>query len=232
MRIRVCPPNVFEGLDVDHLGIQFVGTGIFSNYLQPGDGVLIYRPNADHSECQLLAVCEVVSTYPDLGGTSLDVRRGNGTLRPDSYARWRWAKNPYLCLDVSKVKKYEILRFFVEAFGDEEWREDCLEDSVKEVFRPNLSLPTLMPKEGVIYLIRGSSLHKIGKTTDLDNRKRRIERDVNESLEIVHTITSNDITRAELSLHAKYKSVRRWGEWFDLTPTHVAEICSIERLEM
>ena len=232
VRIRVCPSAVFEGLDVGQVGIQLVGTGIFSNYLKSGDGVLIYQPNADHSECQVLAVCEVVSTYPDVGRTSLDVRRGSGTLHPDSHARWRWAKNPYLCLDVSKVKKYGMIRFFTEAFGEREWNEDSLEDSVREVFRPDLSLPTLMPKEGVIYLIRGSSLHKIGKTTDLESRKRQIERDVQESLEVVHTITSNDITRAELSLHERYKSVRRWGEWFDLTPTHVTEICSIERLEM
>jgi Meiotically up-regulated gene 113 len=232
MRIRVCPPIVFEGLDVDKTGIQLLGTGNFSNYLMPGDGVVIYQPNTDYSECQILAICEVVSAYPDLRRTSLDVRQVCGAIHPDSHARWRWSKNPYLCLDVSKIKKYEILRFFAEVFSEEEWREDFLEDCVQEVFRPNLSLPTLLPSEGLIYLMKGSALYKIGKTINLDNRKRTIERDVQESLEVVHTISSNDITRAELSLHEKYRLVRKWGEWFDLTPAFVAEICAIDRLEM
>jgi hypothetical protein len=232
VRIRVCPPIVFQGLDASQTGIQLLGTGTFADHLRPGDGVVVYHPNSDYSECQILAICEVVSTYPDLQRTSLDVRRIDGVIHPDSRVRWRWKTNPYLCLDTSKVKKYEILNFFVKAFDGEEWSEEDLEDCVKEVFRTDLSLPTLLPVEGLVYLMKGSSLYKIGKTTNLDNRKRTIERDVQESLEVVHTISSNDITRAELSLHEKYKLVRKWGEWFDLSPIHVAEIRAIERLEM
>jgi hypothetical protein len=228
----VCPPTVFEGLNVNQAGIQLLGTGDFANFLRSGDGVVIYRPNSDYSECQILAICEVVSSYPHLQRTSLDVRPFQGVIHPDSHVRWRWKTNPYLCLDVSKIKKYEILRYFAEAFDEGLWLEDGLEDCVKEVLQPDLSLPTLLPVEGLVYLLKGKSLYKIGKTINLNNRKRAIERDVQESLEVVHTISSNDITRAELSLHEKYRLVRKWGEWFDLTPSFVAEICAIDRLEM
>jgi hypothetical protein len=65
----------------------------------------------------------------------------------------------------------------------------------------------------------------------LAQRKKRIERDVQESVEVVHSIVSKDITRAELSLHEKYKEQRRWGEWFDLSDGQVAEICALNRID-
>ena len=232
MRIRVCPDHIFEGIDVESHGIQLASVGIFAHYVRPGDGIVVYSPNSDHSLCEISALCEVIATYAESGQTSLDVRPKAGTLQPDAHARWRWAKNPYLCLDISKVKNYRILELFAEAFQPEFWDQNDLEDCVREVFRPDLSVPTLLPTEGVIYVLRGSSLFKIGKTIELSKRKKRIEKDVSESLELVHTITSNDITRAEVTLHQRFKGVRVWGEWFALNSTDIDELRAIERMAM
>ena len=232
MRIRVCPAHIFEGLEAAAAGIQLVTVGIFAHYVKSGDGIVVYSPNSDHSQCEITALCEVIATYAESGQTSLDVRPKAGTLQPDSHARWRWAKNPYLCLDASKVKKYGILELFSETFEPEFWNPNDLEDCVREVFRPDLSIPTLIPTEGVIYVLRGSSLFKIGKTTELSRRIKRIEKDVSESLEIVHTISSNDITRAEITLHKRFGDVRIWGEWFALSSSDVDELCAIDRMLM
>jgi hypothetical protein len=231
VRIFVSPPSILLDADVSQSGLQLVSVGNFSYILRSGDGILVYKPNDDYSECTVYAVCEVVSTYPDVGRTSLDIRPLMGIVRPDSHARHRWRNSPYLCPDIHKVKKYGLLDFFNSAFGSDAWSTDRLEDRKGDVFRPDLSVPTLVPVEGIVYLMRGSHLHKIGKTVNLTQRKKRIERDVQESVEVVHSISSNDITRAELSLHKKYKEQRRWGEWFDLSDEQVSEICTVNRID-
>jgi hypothetical protein len=231
VRIFVCPPSVFQEVDVSRAGLQLAGVGNFSYVLRSGDGIAVYEPNDDYSECAVRAVCEVVSTYPDAGRVSLDVRPSSGNVNPDSHARHRWKSSPYLCPDVHKVKKYGLLNFFRSAFESDAWQPDRLQDRKGEVFRPDLSVPTLFPVEGIVYLMRGSELHKIGKTVNLAQRKKQIERDVEESVDVIHTITSNDITRAEMSLHEKYKKRRRWGEWFDLSEGDVAEIRAVSRID-
>ena len=230
MRIFVCPPRILAEADVSQSGLQLVGVGNFAFVLRSGDGIVVYEPNDDFSECAVRAVCEVVSLYPDAGRVSLDIRPSSGIVSPDSHARHRWKNSPYLCPDVHKVKKYGLLDLFRSEFGSDAWRQDRLQDRKGEVFRPDMSVPTLVPVEGIVYLMRGSKLHKIGKTVNLSQRKKQIERDVEESVEVVHTIKSNDITRAEMTLHKRYKKLRRWGEWFDLSEGDVAEIRTVSRM--
>jgi hypothetical protein len=102
-----------------------------------------------------------------------------------------------------------------------------LDDAVNFVFRPDLTRPTLSPQSGDIYLLKGSTLYKIGKSIQTDKRKKRLEKQVSEKLELLHTIKSNDYTRAEVTLHQRYEHLHRHGEWFELGPAEVAEILQI-----
>ena len=231
MRIRAIAAAAIPQLDPARSEIQLVSVGVLVHHARPGDGYVIYEPNVDYSECAVRAICEVVSVYPEIESVSLDVRPYYNVLCPDARVRWRWVKNPYLCLDKSRVLKYGILDYFSSEFPPDQWSAQDLEDCVGNVFRPDLSVPTLQPKDGVVYLLRGSSLYKIGKTTNLNQRKKQVERDVQEDLEVIHTVGSNDITRAELMLHQKYGEVRQWGEWFALDTDQVQAISAITRLD-
>jgi len=230
MRVRVIQADALPLLAEAAPGIALFHVGKLSHFLDPGDGLLVYTPNADFSECRCTRACEVTATDPDQGLVAVDARSVDVTVSPDRHARHYWRDRPYLCLDVAKIRKYDLLSIFGSAFDDPTWLERELEDAVNFVFRPDLNRPTLTPVSGLIYLLRGSKLHKIGKSIHIDERKKTIEKDVGETLELLHTIRSNDYTRAEVTLHQKYRHLRRRGEWFELSQVEVAEIMQITEM--
>ena len=89
--------------------------------------------------------------------------------------------------------------------------------------------PTLM--KGYVYLygpIEGQ--HKIGLSID---PSRRAAEFVPKTIlpikaRMVHAIPTNHMKAAEDELHERYEEFRSEGEWFNLTETHIAEICAIK----
>jgi hypothetical protein len=49
-------------------------------------------------------------------------------------------------------------------------------------------------------------------------------------IDVLKHIPTDDMRRAEKTLHNKYASQRVNGEWFELSGDQVAEICSIESM--
>jgi hypothetical protein len=47
-------------------------------------------------------------------------------------------------------------------------------------------------------------------------------------LDLLHSIRSDDYSRAEAEMHFRYKQRRIRGEWFDLAPDEIAEIFDLE----
>ena len=124
--------------------------------------------------------------------------------------------------------KYGFLDLFAQAFDNPALATSQLEDCVRHVFKPDLSIPTLIPIEGDVYLFRRPDLHKIGKSTDLQQRQKKLEREQGVQLELIHSFRSKDYTRAEGILLARYRSKLREGaEWFELDATDLQYICSI-----
>jgi hypothetical protein len=70
--------------------------------------------------------------------------------------------------------------------------------------------------EGLVYIIKGGSLYKIGRTTNLERRLRAFN-GLPFPVEVVHTIQAGDACGLETSLHSLFKSKRVKGEWFSLT---------------
>ena len=227
MRLRVIQASALPDLAGAPVGISLVQVGKLSHFLDPGDAMLVYHPDADFSECRCIRACEVTANDPDQGTIIVDTRIIDVVVKPDRHARHYWRDRPYLCLDVKKIIKYQLLSIFEEAYEDTSWADRKLDDAVNFVFRPDLTRPTLSPKSGDIYLLKGSTLYKIGKSIQTDKRKKRIEKQVSEKLELLHTIKSNDYTRAEVTLHQRYEHLHRHGEWFELEPAEVAEILQI-----
>ena len=96
MRIRVTPEEVFPGIEVSPNGIHEFSIGALADHLIIGDGIVLYKPDDDFSECSVFAVAEVVAVDPIRDTCSLDVRRHSSLIEPSKNARWRWRENCYL----------------------------------------------------------------------------------------------------------------------------------------
>ena len=79
--------------------------------------------------------------------------------------------------------------------------------------------------DGHVYLIREEfGTYKIGRTKNVPNRYNTLKIQIPQKTKLVWSIKCHDHKRAERSLHSRYKTSRRKGEWFTLTPTQVHEI--------
>ena len=230
MRIRVTPKEVFPGIEVSPNGIHEFSIGALADHLIIGDGIVLYKPDDDFSECSVFAVAEVVAVGPIRDTCSLDVRRHSSLIEPSKNARWRWRENCYLCLDKNKVLKYELIDLFVQAFNDKSWAKRPIQDLSKRYAKFDLSKRTLLPTWGYVYLLKSSDAYKIGMAKDTAKRKKRIEKDKNMNLKLVHEFPSNDYERAEATLHLEFDHCRRKRtEFFELTPDEVERIQAISQ---
>jgi predicted GIY-YIG superfamily endonuclease len=88
---------------------------------------------------------------------------------------------------------------------------------------------TSIPRSGIVYVIQSgeTSLYKIGRTTNLERRLKQLQTMNSHNLSIWKVIYCQDAIAIETSLHHKFKSFRKQGEWFQLN-----EIClqEIERI--
>ena len=232
MRIRVTPKEVFPGIETAFNGTHEFSIGVLADHLDIGDGVVLYSPNHDFSECAVFAVAEVISVQPELDTCTLDVRLSSGIIKPDSNAKHKWQKNPYLCPDKSKVQKYKLIDLFVQAFNDKSWAERPIQDLSNRYAKFDLSKRTLLPTRGYVYLFKFNDCFKIGMSTTTSRRQKEIERKKKVELELLHEISSNDYQRAEASLHAEFAHCRRGkAELFDLTPEEVQQILAIKQMD-
>jgi hypothetical protein len=232
MRIRVTPKEVFPGIENASNRIQEFSIGALADHLNIGDGVVLYSPNHDFSECTVFAVAEVISVQPEHDTCTLDVRLSSGTINPDSNAKHKWQKNPYLCPDMSKVQKYKLIDFFVQAFNDKSWAERPNQDLSKRYAKFDLTKRTLLPTRGYVYLFKSGDAYKIGMSKDTAQRKKRIEKDKKMNLEFIHEFLSNDYERAEATLHFQFRHCRQGKtEFFELEPDEVQQILAISQMD-
>ena len=232
MRIRATPKEVFLGIESKTDGIHQFSIGVLADHICPGDGVVLYKPNDDFSECSVFAVAEVVAVDQIRDTCSLDVRRHSNLIEPSKNARWRWRENCYLCLDKKKVLKYKLIDLFVQAFNDKSWTKRPIQDLSKRYAKFDLSKRTLLPIWGYVYLLKSIDAYKIGMAKDTAKRKKRIEKDKKMNLELIHEFSSNDYERAEATLHLEFAHCRRGKtEFFKLDPNEVQRILEITQMD-
>ena len=226
------PKEVFPGIETASNGAHEFSIGVLADHLNTGDGVVLYSPNHDFSECTVFAVAEVIYVQPELDACTLDVRLISALIKPDSNAKHKWQKNPYLCPDKSKVQKYKLMDLFVRAFNDKSWAERPIQDLSMRYAKFDLSKRTLLPTRGYVYLFIFNDCFKIGMSTATSRRQKEIEKKKKVELELLHEISSNDYQRAEATLHAEFAHCRRGkAELFDLTPEEVLQILAIKQMD-
>lgn len=83
-------------------------------------------------------------------------------------------------------------------------------------------------KVGFIYILYGGGYYKIGLTNDIDRRLAQISPALPFTVELVHTIKTDDMVRIEHFLHEKFADKRANGEWFSLSDDDIEWLKQLE----
>jgi len=75
-----------------------------------------------------------------------------------------------------------------------------------------------------VYVITDGENHKIGISSDPENRLSQLQCSNPKRLELVTSATVEDAPAIEAYLHEKYSEHNVHGEWFDM-PRHIAQQC-------
>jgi len=133
-------------------------------------------------------------------------------------------------LEPSRVDAYDLKNRFATAFNDDVFHKARVNSTY--ILRKNVDkdLESIIPEQGFVYLMFDGELWKIGKALNIASRKKQLERQLDKPLELLHTIQSDDYSRAEAEMHHRYKHCRMRGEWFNLTPDERATFSGINQL--
>lgn len=117
---------------------------------------------------------------------------------------------------------------------DSEWMRNHLLEEVKK-YRDSKPPPKRVPRPseplpGFIYLMKGGDYHKIGLSVDPEKRRQQIATGMPFNIELIHTISTDDMKKAEKRLHDLFASKRVGGEWFELDDTDVEQVMRMEVL--
>ena len=117
---------------------------------------------------------------------------------------------------------------------DCEWMRKHLLEEVKK-YRASKPPPKYIPRPseplpGFVYLMKGGDYHKIGLSVDPKNRRQQIATGMPFNVELIHTISTDDMKKAEKHLHKLFAEKRVGGEWFELDEADVEQIMGIEVL--
>jgi hypothetical protein len=74
---------------------------------------------------------------------------------------------------------------------------------------------------GFVYLLKSGRYHKIGKSNACGRRERELAIQLPEKAALVHQIQTDDPTGIERYWHQRFDSLRKNGEWFELSASEV-----------
>ena len=204
--------------------------GNLAHHLWEGDGVLKVRYNSISQSAQIEALGTVITTNAGDGTASISWQSVAFNITPSPKGRRHWETKAYFILNAQRARFYELPTKFAEAFDDNTWLTRKIHDSYYHRNELGGQLPTLDVREGFVYLMQWEHEYKIGKAVDIERRKKRLSRELNRDITVLHRIFSHDYTRAESDLHRKYASKRLHGEWFTLEAEDIAWLLSIDQL--
>ena len=204
--------------------------GNLAYYLAVGDGVLRARYDTVARSAHMDAVGRVESVDPEEGLAIVDWRLVDFEITPGPSGRRHWEQKPYFILNAKRVRAYELPSKFADAFADPEWLGHKIVEGFHIRNAKDGLLPSLEVQEGFVYLMQWEDEYKIGKAVDVERRQKRLARELDRDITVLHRIFSADYTRAEFDLHRKYDDKRLHGEWFALDDDDVTWLMSIDWL--
>jgi len=204
--------------------------GNLAYYLIVGNGVLRTRYDTATQLAHIDAVGRVESISPESGEVVVEWRSANFEISPGPHGRRHWEQKPYFVFNADRARAYELPARFAEAFKDSEWLNHKIAGSYHVRNIKDDEIPSLYVQEGFVYLMQWGNEYKIGKAVDVERRQKRLARDLDRNIKVLHRIFSKDYTKTESQLHRKYKEKHLHGEWFALDEEDVTWFKSIDNL--
>lgn len=84
--------------------------------------------------------------------------------------------------------------------------------------KPNINEP------GFVYLMTNGKRYKIGRTRNVESRRRQIWMQAGIEIEVMACKQVDDHRSFEIALHRRFAHKRVTGEWFNLSDTDVQEV--------
>ena len=195
------------------------------------DGLLLFNWSSENRTASIKALGVVKQSDRSVGTVSVSWKEVNFEIHPGPQGFRHWRDRWIVRLVPTRVIAYGLKERFAEAFGDETFLTARIDSGFilrKEV---NKDIESIIPEQGYVYLMYDGELWKIGKAINIASRKKQLERQVGKPLELLHSIKSDDYSRAEAEMHFRYRHCRIRGEWFDLKSHELEAIRSIDTLD-
>ena len=195
------------------------------------DGLLLFNWSSENRTASIKALGVVKQSDRSVGTVSVSWKEVNFEIHPGPQGFRHWRDRWIVRLVPTRVIAYGLKERFAEAFGDETFLTAQIDSGFilrKEV---NKDIESIIPEQGYVYLMYDGELWKIGKALNIASRKKQLERQVGKPLELLHSIKSDDYSRAEAEMHFRYRHCRIRGEWFDLKSHELEAIRSIDTLD-
>ena len=210
----------------DYLGASKLAQGV-----RPGDALLLFNWFSNTRTALIKALGWVVDSDQEAGRVLVSWKEVGFELHPGPAGFRHWQDKWILHLEPSRVDAYGLKDRFAKAFNDDIFLKSRANSTY--ILRKNVDkdLESIIPEPGFVYLMSDGELWKIGKALNIGSRKSQLERQLGKPLDLLHSIRSDDYSRAEAEMHFRYKHCRIRGEWFDLAPSELAEIYELEEMK-
>ena len=195
------------------------------------DGLLLFNWSSENRTASIKALGVIKQSDRSVGTVSVSWKEVNFDIHPGPQGFRHWRDRWIVRLVPTRVIAYGLKERFAEAFGDKTFLTARIDSGFilrKEV---NKDIESIIPEQGYVYLMYDGELWKIGKALNIASRKKQLERQVGKPLELLHSIKSDDYSRAEAEMHFRYRHCRIRGEWFDLKSHELEAIRSLDTLD-
>ena len=198
--------------------------------VRTGDGLLLFNWLSDTRTASIEALGHVLQSDQSTATVSISWKEVSFDIKPGSSGFRHWRDKWIVHLEPSRVDAYDLKNRFATAFNDDVFHKARVNSSY--ILRKNVDkdFESIIPEHGFVYLMFGGELWKIGKALNVASRKKQLERQIGKPLELLHTIQSDDYSRAEAEMHHQYRHCRIRGEWFNLGPDERAAINGINQI--
>ena len=195
--------------------------------VRTGGGLLLHNWFSDTRTASIKALGHVLQSDQPTATVSISWKEVSFEIKPGPNGFRHWCDKWIVHLEPSRVDVYDLKNRFATAFNHDLFHKARVNASY--ILRKNVDkdLESIIPEQGFVYLMFDGELWKIGKALNIASRKKQLERQLDKTLELLHSIQSDDYSRAEAEMHYRYRHCRIRGEWFDLSPDESANIKGI-----
>ena len=195
------------------------------------DGLLLFNWSSENRTASIKALGVVKQSDQTAATVSVSWKEVNFDIHPGPQGFRHWRDKWIVRLAPTRVIAYGLKERFAEAFGDDTFLNARVDSGLFLRRDVSKDIESIIPEQGFVYLMFDGELWKIGKALNIASRKKQLERQVGKPLELLHSIKSDDYSRAEAEMHFRYKHCRIRGEWFNLSPQELKAIHEIKTLQ-